>query len=155
MARRAAAVGGTFDVLHRGHEQLLRRALAARPHLIVGLATDSFAARRKKSPRPYRERARSLEALLRRLGGSWEIAELDDEFGPAALGPHVEALVVSEETAGAGARLNEARARLGLGPVETIVVPMERASDGARISSTRVRRGEISADGGLNTDAGI
>lgn len=148
MDRRAAAVGGTFDVLHRGHEQLLRAALAARPHLIVGLATDAFAARRKKSPRPYPQRERSLGALLERLGGSWEIAELDDEFGPAALSPRVDALVVSEETAGAGERLNCLRARLGLGPVETVVVPMARAHDGDRISGTRVRRGEISADGG-------
>ena len=148
MSCRTAAVGGTFDVLHRGHEQLLRAALAARPHLVVGLATDSFAARRKKSPRPYRERAESLERMLRRLGGSWEIVELDDDFGPAVLGPRVDALVVSEETAGAGGRLNEARARLGFGPVEVVVVPMVRAHDGARVSSTRVRRGEISADGG-------
>lgn len=148
MSGRAAAVGGTFDVLHRGHEELLRRALGARPRLVVGLATDSFAARRKKSPRPYAERRRSLEELLGRLGGSWTVVELDDDFGPAVLGPGIDALVVSEETAGAGRRLNEMRAGLGLGPVEVVVVPMARAADGGPISSTRVRRGEISPDGG-------
>lgn len=147
MARRVAAAGGTFDPLHGGHERLLRRALQESDHLVVGLATDSLAARRGKSPSPYPERRRALAAMLSALGGSWEIAALDDEFGPAVLGGHVDALVVSEETAGAGARLNALRAARGLSPVEVVVVPMLRAADGGLVSSTRVRRGEISADG--------
>lgn len=148
MARRVAAVGGTFDPLHLGHERLLRRAAAASSHLVVGLATDSLARRRGKSPRPYAERKRALEKLLGELAGSWEIAGLDDEFGPAVLGPGVDVLVVSEETAAAGAKLNSLRAGRGLEPVEVVVVPMARAADGRTASSTRVRRGEMSPDGG-------
>lgn len=147
MARRVAAVGGTFDPLHAGHERLLRRAAAESSHAVVGLTTDSLAARRGKSPRPFGERRRALEDLLGRLGGSWEVVGLDDEFGPAVLGPGVDVLVVSEETAAAGERLNGLRAARGLRPVEVAVVAMARSADGRPVSSTRVRRGEISADG--------
>ena len=149
MARRTAAVGGTFDPLHLGHEHLLRHAVTVSSHLVVGLVTDSLAGRRGKSPRPYIERKRALELLLEKLADSWEIVGLDDEFGPAVLGPDVDVLVVSEETAAAGAKLNSMRAGRGLGPVEVVVVPMARSADGQTASSTRVRRGEMSPDGNL------
>jgi glycerol-3-phosphate cytidylyltransferase len=33
---------GTFDVLHKGHIRLLKRARALGDHLVVGLSTDAF-----------------------------------------------------------------------------------------------------------------
>lgn len=55
---------GTFDTLHYGHINLLRRARALGDYLIVGLSTDEFnALKGKKSYLNYEERKQILEAI--------------------------------------------------------------------------------------------
>ncbi len=55
---------GSFDVLHRGHINLLRRARALGDKLYVGLSSDPFNhAKGKLSVFPYRDRKLILENL--------------------------------------------------------------------------------------------
>lgn len=55
---------GTFDLLHRGHIELLRRAREMGDFLIVGLSTDEFnALKNKKSFYAFEERKLVLEAV--------------------------------------------------------------------------------------------
>ena len=56
---------GTFDLLHYGHIELLRRARALGDYLIVALSTDDFNwnEKRKKSYFPYDKRKMMLEAI--------------------------------------------------------------------------------------------
>lgn len=55
---------GTFDVLHFGHINLLKRAKALGDYLIVGLSTDKFnAIKGKKSYYTYEQRKSILENL--------------------------------------------------------------------------------------------
>ncbi|MBR0139219.1 MAG: glycerol-3-phosphate cytidylyltransferase [Firmicutes bacterium] len=56
---------GTFDLLHYGHINLLRRAKELGDYLIVGLSTDEFNSREKgkKSYFSYEERKALLEAI--------------------------------------------------------------------------------------------
>ena len=56
---------GTFDLLHYGHINLLRRARALGDYLIVGLSTDQFnwQEKQKKSYFTYEERKAMLEAI--------------------------------------------------------------------------------------------
>lgn len=56
---------GTFDVLHYGHINLLRRAKALGDYLIVGLSTDEFneTEKGKKSLFNYEHRKTMLEAI--------------------------------------------------------------------------------------------
>ena len=56
---------GTFDLLHVGHINLLRRAKALGDYLIVGLSTDSFNKEKgKESYHCYENRKLMLEAIL-------------------------------------------------------------------------------------------
>ncbi len=55
---------GTFDVLHYGHINLLKRAKALGDYLIVGLSSDEFnAVKNKKSYYNYEQRKKILESL--------------------------------------------------------------------------------------------
>lgn len=56
---------GTFDLLHYGHINLLRRAKALGDYLIVALSTDEFnlKSKHKKSYFSYEERKQLLEAI--------------------------------------------------------------------------------------------
>ena len=56
---------GTFDLLHYGHINLLRRAKEQGDYLIVALSTDEFnwEQKQKKSYFSYEDRKRMLEAI--------------------------------------------------------------------------------------------
>lgn len=55
---------GTFDLLHYGHINLLRRAKAYGDYLVVALSTDQFnAVKGKKSYFSYEKRKALLEAI--------------------------------------------------------------------------------------------
>lgn len=55
---------GTFDLLHLGHINLLKRAKELGDYLIVAVSTDDFnLLKHKESYHPYEERKRILEAI--------------------------------------------------------------------------------------------
>jgi len=55
---------GTFDLLHIGHINLLKRAKALGDYLIVGLSTDEFnRVKNKKAYYPYEDRKKILESI--------------------------------------------------------------------------------------------
>lgn len=55
---------GTFDLLHYGHINLLRRAKALGDYLIVALSTDEFnRSKGKECYFPYEKRKQLLEAI--------------------------------------------------------------------------------------------
>ncbi|MDY6049913.1 MAG: glycerol-3-phosphate cytidylyltransferase [Corynebacterium sp.] len=55
---------GTFDLLHYGHIELLKRAKALGDYLIVALSTDEFnAIKGKKAYFPYSRRKQLLESI--------------------------------------------------------------------------------------------
>ena len=56
---------GTFDLLHYGHINLLRRAKQYGDYLIVALSTDEFnwEQKHKKSYFPYEQRKQLLESI--------------------------------------------------------------------------------------------
>ena len=55
---------GTFDLLHIGHINILRRAKEQGDYLVVGLSTDEFnEIKGKKTILPYKERAEIVRSL--------------------------------------------------------------------------------------------
>lgn len=146
------AMGGTFDIIHRGHITLLSNAFAISDKVIVGLTSDDLAAKKGKIPNnKYEKRLENLTNSISREfpNTSFQISKLDNDFGPAVLEKEVEALVVSDETSNQGSVLNKLRSEKNLPPVKIITVPMFLAKDGTRVSTTRIKNSEIDSEGNL------
>lgn len=144
-----AATGGTFDIIHKGHEALLSVALQY-DSTIIGLCSDGFVIRRDKHVvNNYDTRLHNLTCFIRDKFPTTTcvISRLDDDFGPSVLEPSVHVLVCSEETAHMGDVLNDMRARRGLAAVDVVIVPMVSGSDGTRISTTKIRDGIMDENG--------
>ena len=148
-------MGGTFDIIHVGHLTLIEKAASISKRVIIGLTSDSLAAKIGKNlTNNFEMRLENLTKILNEKFPSsvFEIAMLNDDFGPAVIEGEVDALVVSEETSKKGDILNTKRKELNLSPVEIVIVPMKLASDGERISSTRIRNAEIDSLGNVIID---
>ena len=148
---RKAALGGTFNEVHRGHLMLLLTGLKTGEKLIIGVTTDGFVKRFGKmhEVREFRERVNGLEEALRKYG--WrercEIVAIEDPYGPAAIDPELEALVASPFTYSRALEINRIRRERGLRELKMVLAPIVLAEDGEPISSTRIARGEITPEG--------
>ena len=146
------AIGGTFDIIHKGHLTLLSNAFAVSDKVIIGITSDEFATKKGKIPiNKYDRRFENLTSvILKEFPNSlFQISKLENDFGPAVLEKEVEALIVSDETSPQGNILNQLRAEKKIPPVQIIVVPMFLAEDGVRISTTRIKNSEIDINGNL------
>ncbi len=148
---RLVGVGGTFDMLHKGHEALMKKAFEVGERVVIGLTTDEFARSLGKPHEiaPYEERLAEFTAFLMREGliHRAEVIALNDPYGPPAWDGGYDAIVVSEETEPGAREINELRARRGLKPLDIVVIPLVRACNGKPISTTRIRAGEIDREG--------
>jgi len=146
------ALGGTFDIVHIGHIALLEKGFSISKKVIIGLTSDQFAKRKGKTlVHDFQKRVSILESVIREKfpDSEFEIAKLENDFGPAVIEGSVEALIVSDETSSKGELLNKLRLEKNNSPVTIISVPMILAKDGKRISTTRIRNSEIDTQGNI------
>ena len=148
------AMGGTFDIIHKGHLTLFAKAFSISSNVIIGLNGDELAEKRgKKTLNNYEKRFETLTNTIKANFPNplFEISKLDNDFGPAVLEENVQALVVSDETDNQGEILNQLRKEKNLTPVKIVIVPMVLAHDGNRISTTRIKNSEIDIDGNVSS----
>lgn len=145
------ALGGTFDILHIGHLELLKKSFELGDFVVIGLTSDEFVKNKlkKKIKNPYEIRIQNLKEFIKkeiRLD-SYKIITLDDNFGPLMISPDIECLVVSSETEFRGKQINLIRKCMNLPPVDIVSIELILAEDGYPISSTRIRSNEIDTRG--------
>jgi len=135
-------LGGTFSILHEGHEALLKKAFEY-GEVTIGITSDNLVKKLGKSVGRYEDRKNNLERfLMEKFGKKANIIPLNDPYGPAAYGDF-DAIVVSPETARGADEINKIRRRKGLKELKVILVPFIFADDGIPVSSSRIKRGEI------------
>ncbi|MBI4137366.1 pantetheine-phosphate adenylyltransferase [Candidatus Roizmanbacteria bacterium] len=141
---RKVAVGGTFDRLHKGHEELLIMAFSVGDRVVIGLTDDQMIASKTLSEliEPYEIRKKHLELFLKahRFLARSTIIRLSDSFGPALTDNSIQAVVI-------GPRVSE----IVISKIQKIkpVISCKTilASDGLYLSSTRIRKGRVMRDG--------
>ena len=144
-------MGGTFDILHLGHLELLKKSFELGSFVVIGLTSDNFAkfALNKGLRNSFESRYKNLENFISDniRSTSYEISKLEEEFGPLMFSEDIECLVVSSETIAKGERINNIRSDKGLLPIDIVSVSLKLAEDGIPISSTRIRDKEIDSTG--------
>lgn len=144
------ACGGTFDLLHRGHEQFLRFAFARGEKVSVGIASNQFAGKNGKSPvQNFDSRVTEVKNFLIKKGllARAQIVTLDDIYGTTVSDKMIHGLVVTRQTIPGGRLINKRRDELKLSPLKILVAPMVLGNDHKVISTTRIRQGLIDREG--------
>ncbi|KAI5124568.1 hypothetical protein M0805_003088 [Coniferiporia weirii] len=150
------ALGGTFDHLHSGHKILLSMAAwISHEKVIVGVTDDKLL--QKKSNKEVLE---VLDIRIRRVrefmeffkpGLFYDVVTIEDVYGPTAVDPNIQALVVSKETLAGASAIATLREEKGLPALHCFVIDVISATSAnlevedvdmlrkAKMSSTFIR----------------
>ena len=141
-------VGGTFNILHKGHKALLTTAFMLGESVYIGLSSDAFANRfRATQTRNYEERKKKLIEFVTTFNKAYDILAINDSYGIATTEREIGCIVVSEETLLRAEEINAIRFKKGLDKLTIVVVPIMLADDGKPISGERIVKKEIDEEG--------
>ncbi|WMW24020.1 phosphopantetheine adenylyltransferase [Methanolobus sediminis] len=151
MAR--VVVGGTFECLHDGHKELIRKAfeLAGKSGIVdIGLTSNEMANKRPRHVPDYDIRKTNLLGYINEIseGQEYTILELNEPFGKT-LEADYDYIVVSPETHPVALKINQLRTKESMKEIEIVRVDFVLADDKIPISSTRIAHGEIDIHGHL------
>lgn len=143
-------LGGTFNLLHKGHKTLLKKAFeiaGPKGSVFIGITSASMV-KKKKDIAPFKSRKQAIEQFLtdENVIRRATIQPLSNKFGPT-LKEDFDAIVVSPETQSTAEEINRWRKYLGKKPLQIIVTPFVLSEDGKPISSSRIRQKEINENG--------
>lgn len=140
-------LGGTFDILHKGHRALISRAFEL-GKVTIGLTSDEYAQKSKKRMvNPFLKRKEEIETFIKNnFSCLARIIKINDIFGPT-LREDFDFIVVSPETKKNAQKINRERKKRGKKPIEIITIDFVLAEDGKPISCTRIIKGEIDKEG--------
>jgi cytidyltransferase-like protein len=130
---RIIALGGTFEVLHRGHRKLLLKAFQLGDKIIIGLSSDEFAAKKQKKH----------IGMVNRV----QIIPLEDSYGPTINDEKIYGIVTSRETMKTALEINKIRTQRKFLPLRIYVIDFTLAKDGLPISASRILSGTIDKEG--------
>jgi len=148
-------IGGTFDIIHKGHELLISKAFEIASEngtVFIGITSDNLI-KNKKETRSFNSRKKSVKEYLEKKEtlNKVIIKKIIDKFGPT-VDEDFDAIVVSPETVKTAEKINKIRKNKGKKPIKIVKIPFILADDGKPISSTRIRTGEIDINGHIIAD---
>ena len=142
-------VGGTFDVLHKGHQSFLKKAFGL-GEVTIGLTSDRMAEiRKKRKVESFEKRKKELESFIKKqFSGQCRIIKIEDKFGPT-MEKDFDYIVVSSETYQTALLINKKRRKIKKKPIKIVKIKFILADDGKPINALRVLKGKIDKQGKL------
>ncbi len=144
------AVGGTFDLFHKGHKDFLKKAFGLSDRITVGVTSDKLSQSLGKSPiDPFQTRLNNVRSYIKINSnkGAFTVLAIDDIFGTTIIDRSIDSIAVTKNTHDGALKINTKRVEKNLKPLKILVVPLLCGSDNKPISSTRIKNGEISTEG--------
>jgi pantetheine-phosphate adenylyltransferase len=133
-------IGGTFNILHKGHKTLLNKAFKTageNGEVFIGVVRGELL-KDKKFVKPFNERVDSIENYLHSKGyNKHTVSPIFDIYGNAVDGDF-DAIIVSPGSFKNAEEINKKRASKNKKPLKIIKIPYVLAEDGKPISSTRI-----------------
>jgi len=151
MKFKLAALGGTFDHLHIGHEFFLNQAFKKADYITIGLVSDRLVTSLKDNNGilPFNKRKKELGNYLAKhnLTCRAKIIKLNDFFGPTKTDSSYQAIFVTSQTKKRAQIINWLRTKNNLLPLKIIQIPLVLDKSGKIISSKDIRSGWRSRQG--------
>jgi len=146
---RKVVIGGTFDILHKGHEAILRRAFEL-GEVAIGLTSDKMAREiRNREIKDFKERKKELENfIINEFKIEPKIFKIENKFG-FTLEKDFNYIIVSPETYKTALEINRERKKRKKKLIEIVEIDFVLAEDGKPISAERIAKGEINREGKL------
>ncbi|MBI2442926.1 MAG: pantetheine-phosphate adenylyltransferase [Candidatus Levybacteria bacterium] len=145
--------GGTFDLLHSGHEAFLTFAILHAEKVLIGITSDTYVKKQKgQIAEAYVIRRNAVQQFLRKYHAfeKTEILPLDSVYIPTTWeNLPIDAILATPDSEGGAKRINLKRQKEGKSELVIIPFPLSIAEDGLPISSTRIREGIIDRQGRL------
>ena len=143
-------IGGTFNVLHRGHKILFEKAfnIAGKKGFVYIGVTKGEILNSKKYKKPFDVRVNEIKKYLIKKNYEKQsvILPIFDKYG-LAVKDDFDAIIVSPETMENANEINKKRISQNKKPMKIIEVSYVLADDGKPISSTRILNKEIDEEG--------
>lgn len=142
-------VGGTFNILHKGHRMLLRRAYQL-GEVTIGLTSDEISRKtRQKKVKSFEQRKKDLKSLIQKeLKLKPSIRKIKNGFD-FSLTQDFDYIIVSPETYKSALLINKERQKIKRKPIKIVKIDFVLGEDRKAISSTRIFNGEIDKEGKL------
>ena len=145
-------IGGTFNILHKGHKLLIKKAFemsGENGFVFIGISTGNLL-KKKDNVKSFEERKKTLEKYITERGYTTEllIQPIKDKYGPSVEGDF-DAIIVSPATYKVVEEINKKRKQKRKKPLEIIQIPFVLAKDGIPISSTRIKNKEVDSEGSV------
>ena len=136
--KKKVVVGGTFDLIHKGHRALLKKAFNL-GRVTIGLTSDFMAGRTKRRKiRGFRQRKKELEAFVRKeFKVKFRIIKIKDKFGPT-LEEDFDYIVVSPATYPTALLINKRRRKRKKKLIKIVKIKLILDRDGRPLSTTRI-----------------
>lgn len=137
-------IAGTFDIIHKGHRALFKRAFSL-GEAAVGLTSDAMVKRTKRRKiQSFNERKKQLgKFIFREFAKKPAIRKIEDEIG-FALEKYFDCIVVSPQTEKTALLINKKRREKGLPSLQISRIEFVLGKNGKPVSSTALYEEHLS-----------